>query len=61
MTNTAPKLIRDQIRMNVTIDKGGYSLRNKFQVNQSLRIHNHYGEAKFVYFYLKFMKNFFKI
>jgi hypothetical protein len=46
----APKLLKDQIRMNVNIDKGGYNLRNKFQVNQPSRIHNHYREASFVYF-----------
>jgi len=40
------------------IDKGGY-LRNKFQMNQSLKIHNHYGEATFVYFCSKFINNFF--
>jgi len=44
----APKLLRDQIRMNVNIDQGGYNLRNKFKINQPLRIHNHYGEVKFV-------------
>ena len=44
----ASKLLRDQIRMNVNIDKGGYNLRNKFQINHLLRIHNHYGEVKFV-------------
>ena len=46
----APKLLKDQIRMNVNINKSGYNLRNKFQVNQPLRTHNHYGEATFVYF-----------
>ncbi len=54
----APKLLKDQIRMNVNIDKGGYNLRNKSQMNQSLRIHNHYGEATFVYFCPKFINNF---
>jgi len=44
----APKLLRDQIRMNVNIDQGGYNLRNKFKINQPLRIHNHYGEVTFV-------------
>jgi hypothetical protein len=39
----APKLLKDQIRMNVNINKGGHNLSNKFQVNQPLRIHNHYG------------------
>ena len=29
----APKLLKDQIRMNDNIDKGGYNLRNKFQMN----------------------------
>ena len=37
----APKLFKDQIRMNVNINKGGYNLRNKFQSafknTQSLR------------------------
>ena len=33
----APKLLKDQIRMNVNIDKGGYNLRKKFQMNQSLK------------------------
>jgi len=37
--------------------QGGYNLRNKFQVNQPLRIHNHYGEATFFYFYSKFINN----
>jgi hypothetical protein len=41
----APKLLKDQIRMNVNIDKGSYNLRNKFQMNQPLGIHNHYGES----------------
>jgi hypothetical protein len=40
--------------MNFMVYKGGYNLRNKFQVNQPLRIHNHYGESTFVYFYSKF-------
>ena len=39
----APKLLKDQIRMNASIYKDGYNLRNKFQVNQPLRLHNHYG------------------
>ena len=34
----APKLLKDQIRMNVNINKCGSNLRNKFQVNQPLRI-----------------------
>jgi hypothetical protein len=35
----AHKLLKDQIRMNVNIDKDGYNLRNKFQMNRPLRIH----------------------
>jgi hypothetical protein len=54
----APKLLKDQIWMNVNIDKGGYNLRNKFQINQPLRIHNHYGEATFVYSCSKIINNF---
>jgi hypothetical protein len=54
----ATRLLKDQIRMNVNIGKSGYNLRNKFQMNQSLRIHNHYGEATFVYFCSKFINNF---
>ena len=54
----APKLLKEQIVMNVNINKGGHNLRNKFQMNQPLRIHNHYGEATFVYFYSKFINNF---
>ena len=54
----APKLLKNQIKMNVKIHKGGYNLKNKFQVNQPFRIHNHYGEATFVYFYSKFINNF---
>jgi len=54
----APKLLKDQIRMNVNIDKGGYNLRNKFQINQPLRIHNHYSEATFVYSCSKLINNF---
>jgi hypothetical protein len=54
----APKLLKDQIKMNLIVDKGGYNLRNKFQVNQPLRIYNHYGESTFVYFYSKFINNF---
>ena len=54
----APKLLKDQIRMNVNINKGAYNLRNKFQVNQPLRIHNLYGEATFVYFCSKFINSF---
>jgi hypothetical protein len=34
----APKLLKDQIKMNLIVHKGGYNLRNKFQVNQPLRI-----------------------
>jgi hypothetical protein len=49
----APKLLKEKIVMNVKINKGGHNLRNKFQMNQPLRIHNHYGEATFVYFYSK--------
>ena len=44
--------------MNFIVHKGGFSLRNKFQVNQPLRIHNHYSESKVVYFYSKFINNF---
>ncbi len=51
----APKLLK--IKMNSNVRKSGYNLRNKFQVNRSLRIHNHYGEATFVYFYSKFINN----
>jgi len=54
----APKLLKDQIKMNLIVHKGGYNLRNKFQVNQPLRIYNHYGESTFVYFYSKFINNF---
>jgi hypothetical protein len=54
----APKLLKDQIKMNFIVHKGGYNLRNKFQVNQLLRKHNHYGESTFVYFYSKFINNF---
>ena len=52
----APKLLKDQIKMNVNIHKGDYNLRKKL-VNQPLSIHNHYGEVKFVYFYSKFINN----
>ena len=54
----APKLLKEQIVMNVNINKGGHNLRNKFQMNQRLRIHNHYGEATFVNVYSKFINNF---
>jgi len=54
----APKLLKDQIKINLIVHKGGYNLRNKFQVNQPLRIYNHYSESKFVYFYSKFINNF---
>ena len=30
----APKLLKDQIKINLIVHKGGYNLRNKFQVNQ---------------------------
>ena len=53
----APKLLKEQLILNVSINKGGYSLRNKFQINQSLKINNHYGEATFVYIYSKFINN----
>jgi hypothetical protein len=53
-----PKLLKDQIKMNLMVHKGGYNLRNKFQVNQPLRIYNYYGESTFVYFYSKFINNF---
>ena len=43
----APKLLKDQIKMNLIVDKGGYNLRNKFQVNQPLRIYNHYSCLQF--------------
>ena len=33
----APKLLKEQLILNVNIKKGGYNLRNKFQINQSLR------------------------
>ena len=29
----APKLLKEQIVMNVNINKGGHNLRNKFQMN----------------------------
>ena len=53
----APKLLKEQLVMNVKINKGGHNLRNKFQMNQPLRIHHHYGEATFVYFYTRFINN----
>jgi hypothetical protein len=53
----APKLLKEQLILNVNINKGGYNLRNKFQINQSLKINNHYGEATFVYIYSKFINN----
>jgi len=55
----APKLLKDQIKMNLIVHKGGYNLRNKFQVNQPLRIYNHYGESTFVYFIFKIYKQFY--
>ena len=54
----APKLLKEQIVMNVNLNKGGHNLRNKFQMNRPLRIHNHFGEATLVYFYSKFINNF---
>jgi hypothetical protein len=53
----APQFLRDQIGINFNMDKGDYNLRNKFQVNKPLKIHNHYGEATFVYFCSKFINN----
>ena len=53
----ATKLLKEQLILNVNIKKGGYNLRNKFQINQSLRINNYYGEATFVYIYSKFINN----
>ncbi len=53
----ASKLLKEQLILNVNINKGGYNLRNKFQINKSLRINNHYGEATFVYIYSKFINN----
>ena len=44
--------------MNLIVHKGGNNLRNKFQENNPLRIQNHYGESRFVYFYSKFINNF---
>ena len=44
--------------MNSIVHKGGYNLRNKFQVNKPLRIYNHYGEPTFFYFYSNFINNF---
>ena len=49
--------MKEQLILNANLNKGGYNLRNKFQINQSLRINNHYSEAKFVYIYSKFIKN----
>jgi hypothetical protein len=31
----APKLLKEQIVMNVTINKGGHNLSNKFQMRRS--------------------------
>jgi hypothetical protein len=53
----APKLLKDQIKINVNVNKGGYNLRNKFQVNQPLRIHNHYGEATLFTYIQKFIND----
>jgi len=47
----ATKLLKEQIILNVNINKFGYNLKNKFQINQLLRIKNDYGEAIFVYIY----------
>jgi hypothetical protein len=33
----APKLLKDQIRMNANKDKIGYNLRNKFQMNHEFK------------------------
>ncbi len=30
----APKLLKEQLILNVNINKGGYNLRNKFQINE---------------------------
>jgi len=32
-----PKLLKEQLILNVNINKGGYNLRNKFEINQSLK------------------------
>ena len=53
----APKLLKEQLTLNANINKGDYNLRNKNQINQPLRINNHYGEATFAYFYSKFVNN----
>jgi len=50
-----PKPFKEQLILNVNINKGGYNLRKKFQIYQSLRINNHFGEATFVYIYSKFI------
>jgi hypothetical protein len=57
MLNKRQKLLKEKLILNENINKGGYSLRNKFQINQSLKINNHYGEATFVYIYSKFINN----
>ncbi len=49
--------LKEQLILNVNINKGGYNLRNKFQINQQFKINNHYGEATFVYIYSKFINN----
>jgi len=41
----APKFRKEKLVMNAKINKGGHNLRIKFQMNQPLRICNHYGEA----------------
>jgi hypothetical protein len=41
----ASKFLKEKLVMNVKINKGGHNLKIKFQMNQPLRICNHYGEA----------------
>ena len=33
LQSIVPKLLKDQIKMNVNIHKGSYNLRNKFKVS----------------------------
>ena len=52
----SPKTLKEKLVFNKDIDKG-YTLRNENQIEQVIKLKNHYGESTFEYIYCKLINN----
>ena len=52
----SPKQLKAQLTLNKECSKG-YELRNKNQFQLKIQLNNHYGEATFDFFFVKFINN----